>query len=133
MFRAILITPEGCPLFIGSLSMTSATIKTTISEAKRQAFELRQADTGWGRALAQSWIPFYWIYYASTRRTITPWLCAIALAISGGIVVRVVVGDKSETSIEQLGQLTGLIVAPFGYKLGTNKARAYAKKRMEED
>ena len=112
--------------------MTPTTIKSTISEGKRQAFVLRQADTGWGRVLAQSWVPFYWIHYASTRHTITPWLCAMALAISGSIVVGAVGSDKSDKNLKQLGQLTGLLVAPLGYKLGTNKARAYAKKHLEE-
>ncbi len=118
---------------------SSRSAKTTLtstsskgSEGKRNAFELRQKDTGWGRSLAQSYVPFYVIYYAVSRRTITPWLWALLFSIGAGITIGLVLHEKSEKELEQLGQLTGLVVAPFGFKFGTNKAREYARKRLEE-
>lgn len=111
-------------------TLTSA--KSKISEGKRNAFELRQKDTGWGRSLAQSYVPFYVIYYAVSRRTITPWLWALVITFGAGMTIGLVLHEKSEKELEQLGQLAGIVVAPIGFKFGTNKAREYAKKRLEE-
>lgn len=115
-----------------SARTTLTSTNSKISEGKRNAFVLRQKDTGWGRCLAQSYVPFYVIYYAVTRRTITPWLWALAFLFSAGCTVGAVFNDKSERELEQLGQLAGIVFGPFGFKLGTNKAREYARKRLEE-
>ena len=40
---------------------------------KLEGFQKRQKDIGWGYALAHV-MPFVWLYYAITRRTITPLL-----------------------------------------------------------
>ena len=53
----------------------------TLSKARRRAYELRQKDAGWGRAVAHL-IPFYGLYYAISRRTITPFSTPSALASS---------------------------------------------------
>ena len=113
--------------------MTTETTKIALSEGKRNSFELRQKDTGWGRSLAQSYVPFYVIYYAVTRRTITPWLWAMAFAFGAAFTVGAVFNDKSEKELEQLGQLAGIVAGPIGFKFGTNNAREYAKKRLEEN
>ena len=115
-----------------SARTTLTSTNSKISEGKRNAFVLRQKDTGWGRSFAQSFVPFYAIYYAVTRRTITPWLWALAFALSAGFTVGAVFTDKSEKELEQLGQLAGMVFGTFGFKLGTNKAREYARKRLEE-
>lgn len=114
----------------GRSTLTSA--KSKISEGKRNAFELRQKDTGWGRSFAQSYVPFYVIYYAASRRTITPWLWALVFTFGAGITIGLVLHEKNEKELEQLGQLAGIVVAPFGFKFGTNKAREHARKRLEE-
>jgi hypothetical protein len=112
--------------------MTSTTIKATLSEVKRQAFELRQTDTGWGRVLAQSWVPFYGFYYAISRRSITPWLWACVVTAPAVFCVGMYFADNSKKDLDALQNMASLVVAPFGFKVGTDKARDYAKKRLEE-
>lgn len=125
---------ELSPLYNSSSSARTSLTSTNskISEGKRNAFMLRQKDTGWGRSLVHTYVPFYVIYYAASRRTITPWLWAIVFCIGAAITIRLVLHEKSEKELEQLGQLTGIVVAPFGFRFGTNKAREYARKRLEE-
>jgi hypothetical protein len=112
--------------------MATTSVKSTISEGMRQAFELRQADTGWGRVLAQSWVPFYGFYYAISRRSITPWLWACAVSFPAMFCVGMYFTNNNKTDLEALQSMAGLAVTPFGFKVGTDMARAYAKKRLEE-
>ena len=59
----------------------------TLSKAKRRAYELRQKDTGWGRVIAHL-IPYYGLYYAISRRTITPLFYAFGISlIAFGIIL----------------------------------------------
>ena len=44
---------------------------------KTEGFNNRQKDTGWGKAFCHI-IPFYFIYYGFTRRTLTPMFYAFA-------------------------------------------------------
>ena len=44
---------------------------------KTEGFNNRQEDTGWGKAFCHI-IPFYFIYYGITRRTLTPMFYAFA-------------------------------------------------------
>ena len=81
------------------------TIKLSPEESKRHAWQLRQKDTGWGRAFAQAWIPFYGLYYAITRRTITPFLYALAFGLMASVVVGVAKNGESEENLEAMGQL----------------------------
>ena len=108
------------------------TIKHSPEESKRHAWQLRQKDTGWGRAFAQAWIPFYGLYYAITRRTITPFLYALAFSLMASIVVGVAKNGESEENLEAMGQLVAVAISPIVYKCGDNQARDYAKKRLEE-
>jgi len=112
---------------------------TTITDqSKRTAWELRQKDTGWGRVLLQSWVPFYWIHYALSRRTITPWLHGQGFALAAAVITGAIVGatqpnpQQAEQTAEPLGTLAGLVAAPFGFKIGTDSARQFAKRKLEE-
>ena len=40
--------------------------------------------------------------------------------------------DNSKKDLDALQNMASLVVAPFGFKVGTDKARDYAKKRLEE-
>ena len=103
------------------------------SQAKRTAWELRQKDTGWGRVLLQSWVPLYWIHYALSRRTITPWLHGKGFAVAASLLTGAIIGTSQPAyQANQLGTLAGLAVAPFGFKIGTDSARQFAKQKLEE-
>ena len=62
-----------------------------MKSTQRSKYLVRRQDDGWGRALAIALIPFYGLYHAVSRRTITPLLFAIAFKIlylfMGGIVL----------------------------------------------
>ncbi|MEY4442816.1 MAG: hypothetical protein RL442_1816 [Pseudomonadota bacterium] len=109
------------------------------SQAKRTAWELRQKDTGWGHVLAQSWVPFYWIYYAFSRRTITPLLHGKGFGLAAAFIAGVIVGatqpntQQAEQSAGPLGTLACLLAAPIGFKIGTDSAREFAKQKLEEE
>jgi hypothetical protein len=113
--------------------MNTNTVKLPAAEGKKAAWMLRQNDTGWGRVLCQAWIPYYALYYAFTRRTITPWLWALVITMPAIFAVGIANYNKSDGELEGLGYLTSFVVSPFGYKLGTNKARDYAKRKLEEE
>jgi hypothetical protein len=113
--------------------MNTNPIQSNINQGKLKAWELRQKDTGWGRVIAQSWVPFYGLYYALSRRTITPWLWSCLISTSAAVSVGLINIQKSSQELDQMGQLTALITAPLGIKIGTNNARNYAKKRLEEE
>ena len=73
--------------------------------SKIEGWSNRQKDTGWGYAFAH-FLPFVWIYYAITRRTITPFcyqFCgAFAIGFSIGFVSVMVNPNVDEESIEKL-------------------------------
>ena len=93
----------------------------------------RQKDTGWGYALAHL-LPFVWIYYAITRRTITPFLYQVCGAFSIGICigfVSVIVNPNiEEESVESLGTLGALIGSPLFVKKGIDQSRLFAKNKL---
>jgi hypothetical protein len=111
---------------------------TLPNQAKRTAWELRQKDTGWGHVLAQSWVPFYWIYYAFSRRTITPWLQGQGFGLAAAFIAGVIVGatqpnpQQADQTAGSLGRVAFLLAAPLGFKIGTDSAREFAKRKLEE-
>jgi hypothetical protein len=111
--------------------MNTQQLKLSPEESKRHAWQLRQKDTGWGRAIAQAYIPFYGIYYAFSRRTITPTLYAYGLTFLAAFSVGILNSKATDKQLEAIGTLTGLIVAPAGYRLGTNHAREFAKQKLD--
>lgn len=106
--------------------------------ALADAFQQRQKDTAWGYALAHD-LPFVGLYYAFTRRTITPLLWSTAYSFAAAFAVGIIAGvatmdsgkEPNEPGLEGLGLLAGLIASPFGAKHGINQAREYARRRLD--
>ncbi len=111
----------------------------TLSNTKRRAYELRQKDTGWGRAIAH-FIPFYGLYYAISRRTITPFFYAFGITL---ITITIIIESLNLLSLELTTEwaegVAGLMELPavtaqtIGVKLGINKARKYARIILETE
>ena len=102
------------------------TIQTSdLSAAQLEAFELRQQDTGWGRAFAHL-IPLSGLVYACQRRTITPWAFAyggqLATAFTLGFLVALANPQVTEKQLENLGSLS-FLATPVWVKLGIDSAR----------
>ena len=99
-----------------------------------QAFKRRQKDTGWGWALAHA-IPFansvVAIFYAISRRTITPLLIYLTSCFAAGVVIAIFSYELSQD--DGFATLIVLLLAPFTIKIGISKARRYAKKRLTQD
>ena len=103
---------------------------------KTEGLSNRQKDTGWGYAFAHL-IPFVWIYYAITRRTITPFLYqlggAFIIGFSIGAVSVIVNPNVEDDTVEGLGALGGLVATPFLTKKGIDQARKFGKKQLENN
>ncbi len=103
---------------------------------KTEGWSNRQKDTGWGYAFAH-WIPFVWIYYAITRRTITPFLYqlggAFIVGFSIGFVAGIVNPNVEDDSVEGLAGLGGVVATPFLTKKGIDQARKFGKKQLENN
>ena len=101
--------------------------------SKKEGLSNRQKDTGWGYAFAHL-IPFVWIYYAITRRTITPFLyqtCGMfIIGFSIGVVFAIINPNVKVETLENLANLGGLIGSPLLVKKGIDKSRLYAKNKL---
>ena len=101
---------------------------------KTEGWSNRQKDTGWGYAFAH-WIPFVWIYYAITRRTITPFLYQIGgafiVGFSIGFVAAIVNPKVDEETLDGLAGLGGVVASPLVVKKGIDKSRKFGKKQLE--
>ena len=101
--------------------------------SKIEGWSNRQKDTGWGYAFAHC-IPFVWIYYAITRRTITPFLYQTC----GAFVIRFRIGFASaifnpnieDETVENLGTLGVLIRSPLHVKKGIDKSHLFVKNKL---
>ena len=106
--------------------------------ALADAFEKRQRDTGWGYAIAHD-LPGVWIFYAITRKTITPFLWSTAYGLAAAFAVGLIIGftdsdsakKLDDSKLESFGVLVGLLASPFGAKHGINQAREYARRRLD--
>ena len=101
-----------------------------ISHEKILAFRRRQQDTGWGYALSSAWIPLVQIYYAISRRSLTP----IIYGVVGTALICILIGAFINTfgvsgqgpSSEQwkaVFYVTTYIAGPFLYKSGIRQAK----------
>lgn len=103
-------------------------------DPKTIAFEKRQKDTGWGRAWAHL-LPFYAIYYAITRRTITPaaWSFGGQLATSFalGFCVALANPDVTDKQLDNLGSLSVLSL-PVWVKKGIDSSRKQGARKLQE-
>ena len=101
--------------------------------SKIEGWSNRQKDTGWGYAFAHL-LPFVWIYYAITRRTVTPFiyqiLGAFAIGFSIGFVSVLINPNLEDETVESLGTLGALLGSPFIVKKGINKSRLFAKNKL---
>ena len=105
--------------------------KNTKNSNLIKAFKLRQQDTGWGYAFAHL-IPFVGIFYAFSRKTITPLFIGIGVNLSVRFLVVILMiasGNEESTFSYQISQL---VTTPVGVKVGITRARTYAKKRLDE-
>ncbi len=105
-----------------------------LPDSVRKSFEARQEDTGWGRAFAH-WIPFYGLYYAINRRTITPWAFAfggnVVTAFTLGFLVALANPQVTEKQLENMGSLS-LLAMPVWVKMGINSSRKQGAKKLQE-
>ena len=88
--------------------------------SKEESWVVRQIDKGWGYAVAHI-IPFVWIYYAATRRTITP---AIFVFL-GAFIIGLFTPEEKSTPF-------ALIATPFLAKAGIVKAKNYGDLKIKE-
>ena len=108
--------------------------KKRFPPSREQAFQARQLDTGWGYAFAH-YLPFVAIYYGLTRRTLTP----MAVYLGGCALAAFVYGmanpNPSEKQINTASNWIALGSMPVLIKLGQEKARKHAAKKLgiEED
>ena len=87
---------------------------------KEEAWKIRQKDNGWGYALAHI-IPFVWIYYAASRRTITPAL----FVFFGAFIIGLFTPEDKATTF-------AFITTPFLAKAGIVKAKNYGDLKIKE-
>ncbi len=101
--------------------------------SKIEGWTNRQKDTAWGYAFAHS-LPLVWIYYAITRRTITPFLyqtCgAFVIGFTIGMVSGIINPNIEDKTVERLGTLGALIGSPFLVKKGIDQSRLFAKNKL---
>ena len=103
---------------------------------KLEGFQNRQKDIGWGYAIAHI-VPFVGLYYAITRRTITPLLFAFlgnfAIGFTYGVIVAIITPNYDEKKLENSVTLIGLVTTPIFAKKGIEKARKYGKEKMDSN
>ena len=96
----------------------SSKISGSIKPGLIKAYKLRQQDDGWGYAVAHV-IPLVWIYYAISRKTITPFVYCFILSFICGIIF----GEAWAISY---------LFIPFATKFAIRNAREYAKQKLKE-
>ena len=103
-----------------SSNYTNRSTKTyeSLNQGLIKAYKLRQNDNGWGYAVAHV-IPLVWIYYAISRKTITPFIYCFILSFICGLVF----GEAWAISY---------LFSPFATKAAIGSARAFAKKKLKE-
>ena len=98
---------------------------------KLEGFQNRQKDVGWGYAIAHL-VPFVGLYYAITRRTITPLLFVFlgnfAIGFTYGVIIAIINPNYDEKKLENSATLIGLVATPILAKKGIEKARKEGKK-----
>ncbi len=121
----------GYQLKINELSRSKEYSTTYENKNLIDAFKRRQKDKSWGYAFAHL-IPFVSIFYAFSRRTITPILIAIAVNFSMGFCVGFLFYLEDDETITNIVTILSFITTPLAVKYGISKARNYAKKRLDE-
>ena len=103
---------------------------------KLEGFQNRQKDTGWGYAIAHIVI-FVGIYYAITRRTITPLLFSFlgnfVIGFIYGAIIATINPNFDQKKLENSATLIGFVTAPILAKKGIEKARNYGKEKINSN
>ena len=101
---------------------------------KIEGFKNRQKDTGWGYAIAHI-VPFVSLYYAFTRRTITPLIFSyvgnFAVGFTYGMIIGIFNPNFEKKMLEKSAKLIGLVTAPLFVKKGIEKARKHGKNKLD--
>jgi len=115
---------------------------TRLTRKQRNAFLRRDRNSGWLSASLQYLLFPFSIYYAVTRRTITPILWGAATGMVTAFFAVLALASVTMTTNGALSpkeagsdwQLQAVLAAGWicGMKAGMDKANAYAKKRLEE-
>ena len=105
--------------------------KNTKNSNLIKAFQLRQQDIGWGYALAHI-IPFVGIFYAFSRKTITPLFIGTGVNLSIRFLVVILMLASGEEEANFFLRYLTFVTTPVAAKVGITKARTYAKKRLDE-
>ena len=105
--------------------------KNTKNSNLTKAFQLRQQDIGWGYAFAHL-IPFVGIFYAFSRKTITPLFIGIGVNLSVRFLVVILMLASGEEEANFFLRYLTFVTTPVAAKVGIIKARTYAKKRLDE-
>ena len=121
----------GYQLKNSELSTNEGNSKTYKNKNLIEAFKRRQKDKSWGFAIAHL-IPFVSIFYAFSRRTLTPIIIAIAVNASMGFCVGFLFYLEDDETLSNIVTMLSLITTPLSVKYGISKARNYAKKRLDE-
>ena len=90
------------------------------SNTKKEGWELRQKDSSWGYALAHI-VPLVWIYYAASRRTITPFVYIFLGSLIIGYFAPAEVSDAF-----------AILATPFLAKAGITQAKKYGSLKIKE-
>lgn len=94
---------------------------------KEEARIKRDKDNGWGFAFAHL-IPFVGLYYACSRRTLTPFLFNIVGHFLLGASIGFITGSALDKANEQTNlRLMALITTPLLVKAGIGRARSDKK------
>ena len=105
--------------------------RNTKNRSLTKAFQLRQQDIGWGYAFAHL-IPFVGIFYAFSRKTITPLFIGIGVNLSIRFLVVILMLASGEEEANFFLRYLTFVTTPVAVKVGITKARTYAKKRLDE-
>ena len=94
----------------------------------------RQKDIGWGYALAH-WLPLVFLYYAISRRTITPLFYALfgglSFLILTSFLLVILYPNMTEDEVATLSTFAWFVVNPILTKKGIDQARYFAKKKLD--
>ncbi len=111
--------------------MTTINPTNTATPNQIKGWELRQEDTGWGRALAHM-LPIYPLIYGSQRNTYTPLLHCILGNFALSVVFAMATPNMPENKQGALNTLLGLAATPLLAKRGIDQARDYAKLKLNK-
>jgi hypothetical protein len=87
----------------------------------------RQKDTGWGYAVAHM-IPGVSIYYAFTRRTMTPYLYTLSVSFAITLLTLIIISKGSKINLSS--RLMSLPLQCLAAKMGIEKARKYGEQQL---